>query len=47
MAIRQARLERVALIASSHQRTTNNRPAASREKKRLDLSAKIAWLGAY
>ncbi|MBV8127288.1 MAG: hypothetical protein JO114_06420 [Planctomycetaceae bacterium] len=42
MAIRQARLERVALIASSHQRTINNGPGASREKKRLDLSARIA-----
>jgi primosomal protein N' len=47
MAIRLARLERVALIASSHQRTINSRPAASRGKKRLDLSARIAWLGAY
>jgi hypothetical protein len=47
MVIRRARLERVALIASSHQRTNNNRPAPSREEKRLDLSASIAWLGAY
>ena len=37
MAIRQARLERVALIASSHQRTINNRPAASGERTDLFL----------
>jgi hypothetical protein len=43
----QARLERVALIASSHQRMIDDRLAASRRKKRLDLSARIAWLGAY
>ncbi len=44
MAIRQARLERLALRASGHERMFNGRAAASGEK-RIDLSEEIAWFG--
>ena len=44
MAIRQARLEPLALSASGHERMVNGRAAASGEKK-IDLSATIARFG--
>ncbi len=44
MAIRQARLERLALSASGHERMFNGWAAASGEK-RIDFSAGIAWFG--
>ena len=44
MAIRQARLERLALSASGHERMVNGPTAASKEK-RIDFSAGIAWFG--
>ena len=46
MAIRQARLERVALIASCHEKMVNGWAAASGEE-RIDLSAGIARLVTY
>ena len=44
MAIRQARLERLALSASGHERMVNGGAAAS-EEKRIDFSAGVAWFG--
>jgi hypothetical protein len=44
MAIRQARLERLALSASGHEGAIQGRAAASGEK-RIDLSEDIAWCG--
>ena len=44
MAIRQARLERLALSASGHERMVKGPTAASREE-RIDFSAGIAWFG--
>jgi len=44
MAILQARLERLALSASGHERMVNGWAAAS-GKKRINLSAGIAWFG--
>jgi len=44
MAIRQARLERLALSASGHERMFNGWAAASGEK-RIDFSAGVAWFG--
>ena len=44
MAIRQARLERLALSAAGHERMVNGWAAASGEK-RIDLFAGIAWFG--
>ena len=44
MAIRQARLERLALSASGHEGVVKGPTAASREK-RFDFSAGIAWFG--
>ena len=44
MAIRQARLERLALSASSHERMVKGPMAASKEQ-RIDFSAGIAWFG--
>ncbi len=44
MAIRQARLEPLALSASGHERMVNVRAAAS-GGKRIDFSAGIAWFG--
>ena len=44
MAIRQARLERLALSASGHERMFNGWAAASWEK-RIDFSAGVAWFG--
>ena len=44
MAIRQARLERLALSASGHERVVKGPTAASKEQ-RIDFSAGIAWFG--
>ena len=44
MAIRQARLEPLALSASGHERMVNGCAATSGEK-RIDLSEGIAWFG--
>src|SRR5271165_6756526 len=44
MAIRQARLERLALSASGHERMVKGPTAASKEE-RIDFSAGIAWFG--
>jgi len=44
MAIRQARLEALALSASGRERMFNGWAAASRER-RIDFSIKIAWFG--
>jgi len=44
MGIRQARLEPLALRASSHERMANGWAAASGEK-RIELSETIAWFG--
>ena len=44
MAIRQARLEPLALSASGRERMVNGPTAASGEK-RIDFSAGIAWFG--
>ena len=44
MAIRQARLERLALTASGHERMVKGPTAASKEQ-RIDFSAGIAWFG--
>ena len=44
MAIRQARLERLALSASGHERMFNGWAAAS-EEKLIDFSAGVAWFG--
>ncbi len=44
MAIRQARLEPLALSASSHERRVNGWAAASGEEP-IDFSAGIAWFG--
>ena len=44
MAIRQARLERLALSASGHERMVKGPTAASKEQ-RIDFSAGIAWFG--
>ena len=44
MAIRQARLERLALSASGHERMVKGPTAASKEQ-RIDFSAEIAWFG--
>ncbi len=44
MAIRQARLERLALSASGHERMVNGWAAAS-GKKRINFSVGIAWFG--
>ena len=44
MAIRQARLERLALSASGRERMVNGWAAASGEK-RIDFSAGVAWFG--
>ena len=44
MAIRQARLERLALSASGHERMVKGPTAASKEL-RIDFSAGIAWFG--
>ncbi len=44
MPIRQARLERLALSASGHERMFNGWAAASGEK-RIDFSAGVAWFG--
>jgi len=44
MAIRQVRLERLALSASGYERVFNGWAAASGEK-RMDLSEEIAWFG--
>ena len=44
MAIRQARLEPLALSASGHEGMVNGWAAASGEK-RIDLSEEIAWIG--
>ncbi len=44
MAIRQARLEPLALSVSGRERMVNVRAAAS-GGKRTDLSARIAWFG--
>jgi hypothetical protein len=43
-AIRQARLEPLALSASGHERMFNGWAAASGEK-RIDFSAGVAWFG--
>ncbi len=45
MAIRQARLEPLALSASGHERMVKGPTAASKEQ-RIDFSAGIAWFGA-
>ena len=45
MAIRQARLEPLALSASGHERMVIGPTAASKEQ-RIDFSAGIAWFGA-
>ena len=44
LAIRQGRLEPLALSALGHENVVNGRAAASREEK-FDLSAGIAWVG--
>ena len=44
MAIRQARLERLALSASGHERMFNGWAATS-EEKLIDFSAGVAWFG--
>ena len=44
MAIRQARLERLALSASGHESMVKGPTAASKEQ-RIDFSAEIAWFG--
>jgi len=44
MAIRQARLEPLALSASGHERMVKGPTAASKEQ-RIDFSAGIAWFG--
>jgi len=44
MAIRQARLERLALSASGHERMVKGPTAASKEQ-RIDFFAGIAWFG--
>ncbi len=44
MAIRQARLEPLALDVSFHERMVNGRAAAG-EEKRIELSETIAWFG--
>jgi hypothetical protein len=44
MAIRQARLERLALSASGHERMVKGPTAASKEQL-IDFSAGIAWFG--
>ena len=44
VAIRQARLEPLALSASCPERVVNGRAAASGEK-RIDLSEEITWFG--
>ncbi len=44
MAIRQARLEPLALSVSGHERMVKGPTAVSREK-RMDLSEEIAWFG--
>ncbi len=44
MAIRQARLEPLALSVSGRERMVDGRATASGEK-RIDFSAAIAWLG--
>jgi len=44
MAIRQARLERLALSASGHERMVKG-PTAARKEQQIDFSAGIAWFG--
>jgi len=44
MAIRQARLEPLALSVSGRERMFNGWAAAS-EEKRFDFSARVAWFG--
>ena len=45
MAIRQARLERLALSVSGDERIVKGPTAASKEQQ-IDFSAEIAWFGA-
>jgi len=44
MAIRQARLEPLALSASGRERMVKG-PTAASEAKRIDFSARVAWFG--